>query len=137
MDDRRSSELTRTGRTSDARGRTVKMVDPKKMYLLRRHDVIEREAPNAIMDDIDPGARRGLKLAIILVIPIVLLVVQSASGFNLGASERDLAQQIIDDQQATIVGGVVAVAGAAAFIVLVRGLTSRHRRLTGEATARD
>lgn len=71
------------------------------------------------------------------VIPIVLLVVQSSSGFNLGASERDLAQQIIDDQQATAVGAVVALAGAAAFIVLVRGVTARHRELTGESATRD
>ena len=71
------------------------------------------------------------------VIPLVLLVLQSRSGFNLGASERDLAQQLIDDQQATIVGAVVAVAGAGVFILLVRGLTSRHRQLTGEPTARD
>jgi len=71
------------------------------------------------------------------VIPLVLLAVQSSNGFNFGASERDLAQQIVDDQQATIVGAVVALAGAAMFILLVRGLTSRHRQLTGEATARD
>jgi len=71
------------------------------------------------------------------VIPIVLLVVQSSSGINLGASERDLAQQIVDDQQATIIAAVVALAGAAAFILLVRGLTDRHRRLTGESTTQD
>jgi len=67
----------------------------------------------------------------------VLLVVQSSSGINLGASERDLAQQIVDDQQATIIAAVVALAGAAAFILLVRGLTDRHRRLTGESTTQD
>lgn len=70
-------------------------------------------------------------------IPVALLVFQAGTGLNFSASERDLAQQIVDDQQATVIGGVVAVAGAAAFIVLVRGLTARHRRLTGEATTRD
>ena len=65
----------------------------------------------------------------------MLLVVSAGSGLNLGASEPDLAQQIVDDQQTTIVGAIVAVAAAAAFIVLVRQLSDRHRRLTGEAVA--
>jgi hypothetical protein len=67
-------------------------------------------------------------------IPIVLLVLQSSSGFSLGASERDLAQQIIDDRAITFVDAAVAVAGAAVFVLLVRGLTARHQRLTGELT---
>ena len=68
-------------------------------------------------------------------IPLAILVISAGGGLDLGASERDLAQQIVDDQPITIVGSLVAVAAAAAFIVLVRQLTDRHRRLTGEAVA--
>jgi hypothetical protein len=68
-------------------------------------------------------------------VPLGLLVVQASSGFSLGASERDMAEQVIDNQGLTIVSAAVAVAGAAAFIMLVRGLTARHRRLTGEVAA--
>jgi hypothetical protein len=75
MDEARLSELAQTGRTRDARGRTVRMIDPKRLYLLRRHDVIEREALNAIVDDAEPMARRSLRLAVFLLIPIVLLTV--------------------------------------------------------------
>lgn len=69
------------------------------------------------------------------VLPIILLVAESSSGLTLGATERDLAQQIIDDQTITTVSAIVAVAGAIVFAMLVRGLTARHRQLTGEAAA--
>lgn len=64
--------------------------------------------------------------------PIGLLIAQASSGFSFGASERDMAQQVVDNQGTTVVSAVVAVAGAAVFIMLVRELTARHRRLTGE-----
>jgi predicted RecA/RadA family phage recombinase len=67
-------------------------------------------------------------------LPLGLLVAQTSNGFTLGTSERDMAQQVIDNQGLTVIGAIVAVAGASAFIMLVRQLTTRHRRLTGEAT---
>lgn len=67
------------------------------------------------------------------VVPIVLLFVSSASGFSsFGASERDLAEQITSEQTSAFVAAAVTLAGAAAFIGVVRGITDRHRRLTGE-----
>ena len=44
-----------------------------------------------------------------------------------------LAQQIVDGEQGTIIGSLVTVAAAVVYILLVRGLTDRHSRLTGEA----
>jgi len=67
-------------------------------------------------------------------VPIGLLIAQTSGGFaSFGASERDLARQIVDGRTSTIVSAVVAVAGAIAFALLARGLDQRHRRLTGEA----
>ncbi len=66
--------------------------------------------------------------------PLGLLVAQSAGGLSFGASERDMAQQVIDNQGSTVVSAAVTVAGAVTFILLVRGLTARHRQLTGEST---
>ena len=74
------------------------MVDPKKLYLLRRHDVIEREALNAIVDDVDPEARRSLRLGVILVIPIVLIIVaMSAAGILQGVLRpaRDMLMRAV------------------------------------------
>ncbi len=67
--------------------------------------------------------------------PLALLIVQTSSSFSLGASEQDMAQQVVDNQGLAVVSAMVAVAGAAVFISLVRGLTDRHRRFTGESTA--
>lgn len=67
------------------------------------------------------------------VIPILLLFSQTDDTFtSLGADERDLAESLTETQGATIVSALVTVAGAVAFIVVVRQLTERHRRLTGE-----
>ena len=67
-------------------------------------------------------------------VPIGLLFGQNAGGLSLGASETDMAQQLLDDQRLTILSAVVSVAGAVVYILLVRGLTNRHRQLTGEST---
>lgn len=68
------------------------------------------------------------------VVPIALLVAQSSSGLSsFGASEEDLARQIIDDQTMTTVAALLGVASAAVFIVIVRGLARRHAALTGES----
>lgn len=70
------------------------------------------------------------------IVPIALLIAQGGGGLSdFGASERDLAQQIVDGQAATIASGLVAAAGAAAFVVMALGLSRRHRLLTGESTA--
>ena len=61
-------------------------------------------------------------------VPLVLLVSQTSGGMSLTASERDMAQQIVDNQTMTIVSAGVAIAGAAVFIAIVRGLTARHQR---------
>jgi heme/copper-type cytochrome/quinol oxidase subunit 2 len=65
-------------------------------------------------------------------LPLGLLIGQSAGGISLGASEQDMAQQVLDGQSMTVVNAVVSVAGALVYVLLVRGLTHRHRRLTGE-----
>jgi hypothetical protein len=65
-------------------------------------------------------------------VPVGLLVGQSAGGMSLGASEHDMAQQVLDGQDTTVVSAAVSVAGAIVYILLVRGLTRRHCRLTGE-----
>ncbi len=66
-------------------------------------------------------------------LPLGLLVGQNAGGLSLGASEEDMARQVLDGQGTTVVNAAVSVAAAIVYILLVRGLTHRHRRLTGEA----
>ena len=66
------------------------------------------------------------------VLPIVMMFFQSNVFSGFGAAEEDLARQIIDDQDATLASGLVAVAGAVSFIALARALADRHQRFTGE-----
>lgn len=67
------------------------------------------------------------------VLPIAFLIAQSNDTFaSIGADERDLAETIVDGQTSALLSGLVATAGAVAFIAMARGLTARHRRLTGE-----
>lgn len=64
--------------------------------------------------------------------PLGILVAQGTGGLSLGASERELAAQIVDDRAITTAGSLLTVAAAVVYVLLVRGLTGRHRRLTGE-----
>jgi hypothetical protein len=52
---------------------------------------------------------------------------------ELQGSETTIAERITGDQTADIVVAVFTLAAAAVFVILVRQLTDRHRRLTGEA----
>ena len=66
-------------------------------------------------------------------VPIGLLIGTNAGGLSLGATETDMAQQLLDDQRLTVLSAVVSLAGAIVYVLLVRGLSDRHRRLTGES----
>jgi hypothetical protein len=70
-------------------------------------------------------------------VPLGLAVVQGVQAVQAGltaTSARDLAELLDDSYTITLLGGLVTLAGAIAWVLLVRGLTDRHRRLTGEAT---
>ncbi|NNE11058.1 MAG: DUF4328 domain-containing protein, partial [Ilumatobacter sp.] len=70
------------------------------------------------------------------IVPIVLLVAQSSTGLSsFGASEEDLAEQIIDGRTMTFVASLLTVAAAVVFLAIVRGLSRRHQALTGESVA--
>jgi hypothetical protein len=68
--------------------------------------------------------------------PVVLIVLQGLQsigrGLGTGGTE-DLAELVDEQGGLTVVSTVLTVAAAVAWIVLVRSLTSRHTRLTGEA----
>ena len=65
-------------------------------------------------------------------VSIVVQVVSASAGFNMGATEDDLAQQVIDAQDTAALAGIVGAVAAVLFIVMARQLTGRHRRLIGE-----
>lgn len=70
------------------------------------------------------------------ILPLGSIAFQSNDVFSgFGADERDLAQQIVDGGASDAITALIAVAGAAVFILMARQITRRHQRLTGETTA--
>lgn len=63
---------------------------------------------------------------------LAVQVLSFSSGFNLGGTEEQLAEQIVDAQDTALLGGVVTAVAAVLFVVMARGLTRRHTALTGE-----
>lgn len=71
-------------------------------------------------------------------LPIALIPFQGAGGVGgggggLASTTEALAESIEDQYAITLVGGVGTLAAAVAFIVMIRQLATRHRRLTGES----
>jgi hypothetical protein len=71
--------------------------------------------------------------------PLGLAVIQGVQAVQTGfaGDARDLAELLDDSFTITIVASLVTLAGAISWVLLVRALTDRHRRLTGEATTFD
>lgn len=68
------------------------------------------------------------------ILPLIGVIVQGSNVVsNFGGSERQLAEQLTDGQSGILLVAAISVLGAVAFIAMARGLTDRHRRLTGEA----
>jgi hypothetical protein len=54
---------------------------------------------------------------------------------GLGGGQEALAEQITGSMTIPVIAAIADIVAAALFILLVRGLTARHRQLTGEARA--
>jgi hypothetical protein len=68
-------------------------------------------------------------------VPVVSIATSDEGPLSaFGGSEETIAEAITGGQTADLVVAVLTLAAAAVFVVLVRQLTDRHVRLTGEAT---
>jgi hypothetical protein len=65
----------RGGPVRDARGRPVRPLDPRKLYLLGRRDVIEPAVLEQIVEALEPGARRRRLVALVMLPAIAVLAV--------------------------------------------------------------
>jgi hypothetical protein len=70
------------------------------------------------------------------VIPLVLLIGGGNPLSSFGEDTQDFAEQIDEQQTMMLFQSLAAAAAAIVFMLLVRALTDRHTRLTGEATTR-
>jgi predicted Zn-ribbon and HTH transcriptional regulator len=114
---RQDEDLERSGRVRDARGRVVKMLDPKPLQVLKRHDVIDAAALDAIFDELEPGARQNRRLArlvVLLVVPVVVIGIGVDIAIEGQPAVRDLVSTLMNPAiMSAIVGGIVASVVAA------------------------
>jgi hypothetical protein len=80
------------------------------------------------------GAPLALIWGVLYTAASVLSLASTATGeISFGGTDKALAEQLTSDQSLEVVVACLSVAAAVAFVLLVRGLTQRHTRLTGEA----
>lgn len=120
------------GRTRDARGRVVKLLDPLPLFALRHHDVVDAEALERIVEELEPGARRRRVFVILSLglVAIVLIGVAVGVAIEGRAAWGDLVSAVTNPGLfAAIVGGVIApwIAAREARLRRVRGVMLRHR----------
>ena len=120
------------GRTRDARGRVVKLLDPLPLFALRQHDVVDAETLERIVEELEPGARRRRVFVILSLALIVILMIGFAVGIAIEgrAAWGDLVSAVTNPAIfGGVVGGVVApwIAAREARLRRVRGVMLRHR----------
>lgn len=70
-------------------------------------------------------------------IPAALLIAGASVNFQSFSQDvEDLAETLVDGETLTIVSGIVGIVAAGAWALVVRDVTDRHTRLTGEAQRR-
>jgi hypothetical protein len=84
-------------------------------------------------------AKAGAPLAVMwgvtyTVASLLSLGANASSSFNFSETDKALAEQLTSDQSLEVVVACVSLAAALMFMLLVRRLTARHTRLTGEAS---
>ncbi len=67
-----SEAETSKGKTRDARGRVVRMIDPVTLHILHRYQTIDEQTVHAMVEELEPGTARHKRLAWII-IPGVLI----------------------------------------------------------------
>ncbi len=126
-------DLARAGRTRDARGRVVKLLDPVPLYLLKRHDVIDAEALQGIITDVEPGmsSRRKTLLLVAMLGSGALAFIAAAVAIEGAAAWSDLLGTLLKPaiMPAVIVGVIAPVLAAwQERLRRVRRIMLRHRR---------
>ena len=79
------------------------------------------------------GAPLPVVWGLLYTVASVLSLAANATGnISFSASDTALAEQLTSDQSLEVVVACLSIAAAVVFVVLVRQLTQRHTRLTGE-----
>lgn len=82
MNDIRNQFGAKTTRITDARGRSVDMIDPVNQYVLRGHGDIDAQSMSRMAEEIDPGVRRKLCWVVPFIVGGGLLVTLALMALN-------------------------------------------------------
>ncbi|MEM7229799.1 MAG: zinc ribbon domain-containing protein [Planctomycetota bacterium] len=88
-----NDKTRRSGRTQDARGRTVTLLDPVPLYVFGRHDVIDKASLESVMITIDPkiaatGSIRSRRRIGIIIASVVVLVAVIGLGAIIASGDK-------------------------------------------------
>ena len=122
-------------RIRDARGRSVRTLDPLRLHLLGRGDVIDTEALERIAEEIEPGARgrrRLMRIVLFVFLPVILLVTFGGIALDIWiegkAAWDDLVSTLTNPAfMAPILAGLLS----GTYIPWIASRQARWRRLTG------
>jgi len=122
----------RAGRTRDAHGRVVKLLDPIPIFALRQHDVVDAEKLERIVEELEPGARgrRVLVILSLVLVAVVMIGVLISVAMEGRAAWDDLISAVTNPALfGGIIGGVIApwIAAREARLKRVRRVMLHHR----------
>ena len=119
----------------DARGRSVRMLDPVTLHVLHRYDTIDAGTLHEIVEDLEPGTARFRRYVIIIVPSSILLValgIATLYYFSDAAARADLVSTL--KNPVIVVPNIVCcfivpwIVARQARMKRVRSVMLRHRR---------
>lgn len=88
-----AKETQSTSRIKDARGRSVTQLDPVRLHVWHRHDVVDAETLHTIVEDLEPGTAKMLRRTIIIIPSVIVALVLGVAvlyHFFDASARRDL-----------------------------------------------
>jgi hypothetical protein len=120
-------------RMRDARGRTVSTIDPLRLHLLGRGDVIDAETLERIAEEIEPGARSRRRLArvvLFLVLPAVVALTFGGIALDISIEGRAAWDDFVSTVTSpAMIGPAVACLFSAVYFPLIAAREARSRRV--------
>ncbi len=118
-----TAKVRGVNRVKDARGRTVTQLDPVRLQVWHRYDVIEADALERIVEELEPGTARMRRRMLVMVPSAILLLALGIAAlyyFSDSSMRRDLVS--------TLTNPVIIVPNVLC-CVFIPWLTTRQARL--------
>jgi len=119
-------------RIRDARGRSVRTLDPLRLHVLGRGDVIDAEALERIAEEIEPGARsrrRLTRIVLFVFLPVVFLLTFGGIALDISIEGRAAWDDLISTLTSpAMIGPAVACLFSGVYLPLFASRQARSRR---------